>query len=135
MYLSNVHAIYRKKFSFFFRLNDMLDEIEDEEVIEEQIDIIIHPPGEGEVSDEEDGDEDRPLFQNLPGSILNTIVETNHADRNETDGIEDTKHPKQRNSRNGKCKSCWIQQLSRACRLFSSIFQHNSSRFYCKTNK
>ena len=79
---------------FFYRLNEMLDGIEDEEnELPDQIDVVIHPPGEGEDSDEEDGDEDQPQFQNLPRSLLNAIVE---APDDEEDEEENHRTPKRK---------------------------------------
>lgn len=57
-------------------MNELLDYVEDDNDLTEELDLIIHPPGDGDNSDEEDGDEDQPRFQNLPGTLLNALVET-----------------------------------------------------------
>ena len=72
-------------------MNELLDNIEDNEnESTDPVDIILHQPGEGDGSEEEDGDEDQPLFQNLPGTLLNAVVETHDEEK------EDTKPPSKR---------------------------------------
>ena len=60
-------VIERKQYPYsdiFYRLNDAIDfiEEEEEELPEnvEAVDIIMEPPGEGETSDVDSGDEEAP---------------------------------------------------------------------------
>ena len=79
----------------YCRLNELLDAIEDDDnAFPDQFDIIIHPPGDGDGSEEEDGDEDQPRFQNLPGTLLNALVETRDEEEYEEENTRPSKQKK-----------------------------------------
>ncbi len=57
-------------------MNQVLDEVEDEtSQTNEAVGVILHPPGDGDNSDE--NDDETPCFSNLPLSLLLSNAETN----------------------------------------------------------
>lgn len=62
---------------FLYRLNDAIDFIEEEEFPEnaEAIDIIMEPPGEGETSDIDSGDDETPQLHQLSKGQLSAPAE------------------------------------------------------------
>lgn len=70
------------KFQKQLSLNEILEELEQNEEEEVPDSIVIMPPENcnAEVTDEDSGDEDFVLLQNLPGSQLRAPAEVEHGD-------------------------------------------------------
>lgn len=83
---------------FFCRLNDAIDFIEEEEFPEntEAIDIIMEPPGEGETSEIDSGDEEAPQMHQLSKGQLSAPAEVTVHVRDEE------KCSSKRSGKNGK---------------------------------
>ena len=59
---------------FVFRLNDVIEEIENGD-FDSDLDIVLHPPNNGSSSDAEDGGDDNAHFHDLPSRVLQSTVE------------------------------------------------------------
>lgn len=105
-----------------FRLHNALDEIEDENEMPTPSNItsiIMHPPGNGSVSDAESGDEDCPSADHLPKSVLETEVELQQAAEEENDEGISYKVP----FKSSKKKTCqWAQANEMSTPEFNEEF-------------
>ena len=74
------------KFISFFRLHDVLDEIEEDN--RQPIQITLHPPENGDVSDAESGDEETCNANHLPRSMLLARAEINEINEENDEIVE-----------------------------------------------